>query len=142
MGSTPKPASNEQRLRPGSEAALAKFEIKYLADKRILTWRLRGFWTEETALEFQQAVDGEMAKVRRTCARFACLSDTRDFPVQTEKVMDILARQSATHEGARKMAIVVSSALNTLQAQRSFSSDRVKVFQNLGEATHWLADKH
>jgi len=58
--------------------------------------------------------------------------------VQTEAVMKILAMQSSAYEGVRKLAIVVSSALNTMQAERSFQSDRMKVFTRMEDAVAWL----
>lgn len=115
------------------------FEFQYLADRRILVATTRGFWTEETARDYMAALAREMAAVRRASPRFGMLSDARDFPVQTEAVMKILAAQSSANDGVRKLAILVSSTLNTMQAQRSFQSDRIKVFKDKDEALAWLA---
>jgi len=41
-----------------------KFDFKYLADRRVLVATTRGFWTEETAREYMDALIEEMAKVR------------------------------------------------------------------------------
>jgi hypothetical protein len=114
------------------------FEFEYVADKCILVTTTRGFWTEETAREYMDALGREMAKVRRISPRFALLSDAREFPVQTEAVMKILAAQNAAHEGVRRLAIVVSSTLNTMQAHRSFQSDRIRVFKEMEDAVAWL----
>jgi hypothetical protein len=118
--------------------ASAKFDFEYLGDKRILIATTRGFWTEETAHEYMAALTREMANVRRRSSRFALLSDARDFPVQSEAVMKILSAQNAAYEGVRKMAIVVSSTLNTMQAHRSFQSERIGVFKDMDEAFAWL----
>ena len=114
------------------------FEFEYLADRRVLVATTRSFWREETAREYMDALAREMAKVRRTSPRFAMLGDAREFPVQTEAVMQILATQSSANEGVRKLAIVVSSTLNTMQAQRSFQSDRIRVFKDMNDALTWL----
>jgi hypothetical protein len=115
-----------------------KYQFEYLAGKRILLATTRGFWTEDTARAYMDALSREMAKVRRTCSRFSLLSDAREFPVQSEGVMKILAAQSAANEGVRKLAILVSSTLNSMQAQRSFQSDRIEVFKDMDDAVAWL----
>lgn len=97
------------------------FEFDYLADRRVLIATTSGFWTEKTAREYMNALADEMSKIRRSTRRFAMLSDAREFPVQSEGVMKILSAQSSANEGVRKLAVVLSSTLNTMQAQRSFS---------------------
>ncbi len=118
------------------------YEIDFLRKEKVLRWRLRGFWTEETALAFRDALVKKMAEVRSTCPRFGSLSDTRDFPVQSGAVMKILASDlhSSTSEGSRKMAIVVSTTLNQLQAERSFNSDAIRVFRDEQAALAWLTE--
>lgn len=116
----------------------AMFQFEYIAQRRVLVATTRGFWLEGAAREYMDALSREMTKIRRTCSRFAMLSDAREFPVQTEAVMNILATQSSANNGVRKLAIVVTSTLNTLQAQRSFKSDRIRVFQDINDAFAWL----
>ena len=118
------------------------FEFEFLADQKVLKWRLTGFWTEAVALEFKAALAREMDRARAVCPRFASLSDTSAFPVQSEPVMRILASMSrdSLAEGSRKLAILVATALNELQAQRSFSSDRIRIFRAETEAMAWLTE--
>jgi hypothetical protein len=52
--------------------------------------------------------------------------------------MKILAAQSAANEGVRKLAILVSSTLNTMQAHRSFQSNRIRIFKDMDDALAWL----
>ena len=138
MHKTAEQPPRERSQGSGPVVAQCGFDIQYLAEKQILMSTLKGFWSDDTAHQYRQALECEMAKIRRTRRPIACLSDARDFPVQTEAVMKILAARSTPGEGARKLAIVVSRALNTMQAQRSFPTDRVKVFKDMEDATAWL----
>jgi hypothetical protein len=122
-------------------AGFAVFEIEFLREPAILRWKLTGFWTVETAHRFAAALTLEMAKVRRSHSRFSSFSDTRGFPVQTAEVMKILTDLSRGpgNAGSRKLAILVSTALNSLQAEHTLASDRIHVFRDEGKAFAWLA---
>lgn len=85
--------------------------------------------------------------IRTTAARlrygrFAMLSDSTEYPVQSATVSAyferIMARGIDMDIGP--CAIVVGSYLNKVQAERIFDNDRVKVFIDGSDAASWLTD--
>lgn len=118
------------------------FTIEFLPHQAILRWKLTGFWTVDVALRFKAALAAEMARARQTHRRFNSISDARDFPIQSAEVMKILAMmsRSSTNEGSRRLAILVSTALNGLQAQQSLANDTIRVFRDEAAALGWLAE--
>lgn len=83
-----------------------------------------------------------MARARQTNRRFNSFADARDFPIQSAEVMKILSMMSRgpANDGSRRLAILVSTSLNGLQAQHSLADDRIRIFRDEAAALVWLAE--
>ena len=135
--------AHSAKLRASHSSLTPSFRIDFQRQEARLRWTLSGFWTVEVAHAFKAVLAAEMIKVRRTHRRFTSLSDTRGFPVQSAEVMQLLATmsRSSANNGSRKLAILVSTALNDLQANHSLASDRIRVFREEAKALDWLAQR-
>ena len=114
------------------------FEMWFDEQHGILRLTIAGFWDDAIAMRFGAAVRERSADIVTRHPVFDVLSDARGFAVQTPEVTErfaALAEQGA----ARRTAIVVSSALATMQARRSMGSDRVRIFGDMAAAEQWLA---
>ncbi len=116
------------------------YDIRFDPARRIFRLKLTGFWSMATVVRFaaELLVRATAARVRHR--RFAMLSDSTAFPVQSAEVSArfdrIMQRGLAMDMGP--CAIVVGSHLNKLQAERVFQSDRIRVFLDAAEAEAWL----
>lgn len=115
------------------------YQIRFDARTRTLRITLSGLWTVEVLRGFgaemmarrQQAGDGD----------FDVLSDSRAFPVQTNDVAQAFtATMNAPIPGLRRIAVVVGSMLNKLQAGRVFTAPHIRVFTDMAAAEAWLAE--
>ena len=84
-----------------------------------------------------------MAAVQRLESRgirYDILSDARDFGVQSKEITEAFDRMMARHAdyGTRRTAIIVSSHLSRMQAQRVMSAPDIRVFLGYEEARDWL----
>ena len=113
------------------------FEIDRDERRAVMRLRLSGFWDAATTARFIEELRTHTAAMIAAHGRFDVLSDAREFAVQTPEVAErfsALAEQSS----ARRTAIVVSSALASMQARRSMASDRVRIFGDITAAQQWL----
>lgn len=120
----------------------ARFGLAYApASNRILV-EIRGLWTVDTVREFAAASGAFAQQIRATRADYDVLIDSRDFPVQTNEVADLLpsiAEAGLTLTSGRA-ASVVGSALNKLQAERTQTHPRMRIFMTVEEAEAWLGE--
>jgi hypothetical protein len=120
---------------------MEKFEVRFDAKARRLHWTMRGFWTMADVAAFATALRATVEPLGPPPHRYDGLCDSRDFPVQARDVSDALGMIEqvgrAMHEG--RIAIVVGSVTNKLQAQRTLTGDRIRVFLDIDEARTWLA---
>ena len=117
------------------------YSIHYSPETRILEMTLEGRWTEQDFDTFEKAYVNALRTHSLGGKSIALLSDSREFPVQTQEVADRFSKLGAG-SGARieASAIVASSLLNKMQVERTMASDRMRVFLDIGEARAWLAD--
>lgn len=118
------------------------YNIFFDSDARILHLVLEDFWTPDTLARFAGDLLEQIAAAARH-GRFAMLSDSSRFPVQSPEVAQgferLLASGAERHNGA--VAIVVASVLNKLQAERSLRAPHIKVFLDADKARAWLAEQ-
>ncbi|MEG3179343.1 hypothetical protein [Sphingomonas sp. LT1P40] len=117
------------------------FQIDYDPLRNRLNVMIRDFWTVETVKEFAAASGAKAQETRAIRADYDVLIDSRNFPVQANDVADLLP---AIADGglaltSGRAASVVGSALNKMQAERTQTHPRLKIFLTMNEAEAWLA---
>ena len=117
-----------------------KFRLDYDSGRNRIRVHLRDFWTVETVRDFAAAAGAKAQEVRAIRADYDVLIDSCDFPVQANDVADLLP--SIAEAGLRltsgRAAAVVGSHLNKLQAERTQTNPRMRVFMTMAEAEAWL----
>jgi hypothetical protein len=119
-----------------------KFRLDYDAARNRILVEIRDFWTVETVHEFAAASGAKAQEIRAIRADYDVLIDSRDFPVQANDVADLLpsiAEAGLTLTSGRA-ASVVGSHLNKLQAERTQTHPRMRIFMTVEEAEAWLAE--
>jgi hypothetical protein len=119
-----------------------KFQLEYDARANRVLVELRDLWTIETVREFAIASGSFAHEVRTIRGDYDTLIDSRGFPVQPNDVADLLP--SLTLAGlaltSGRAASVVGSHLNKLQAERTQTHPRMRIFMTHAEAEAWLAE--
>ncbi|RYY32322.1 MAG: hypothetical protein EOP59_19350 [Sphingomonadales bacterium] len=118
-----------------------KFKIDYDPRRNRLNVEIRDFWTVETVREFAAASGARAQQVRAIRDDYDVLIDSRDFPVQANDVADLLPQiaEGGLALTTGRAASVVGSRLNKMQAERTQSHPRLRIFMTMAEAEAWLA---
>ncbi len=120
-----------------------KFRLDYDPGRNRVLVVIRDFWTVETVHAFAAAAGAFAQETRAIRDDYDVLIDSRDFPVQANHVADLLpniAEAGLTLTSGRA-ASVVGSQLNRLQAERTQTHPRIRIFMTIEEAEAWLAEK-
>lgn len=101
---------------------------------------VRGFWTREDVPALARALHARLREARRVGDRIDVIVESFDFPVQANDVADLLAdvMRGGMPLTSGRVAVVVGSQLNRLQAERTLVHPRVKVFMTIAAARRWL----
>ncbi|MDQ0251536.1 hypothetical protein J2W22_003624 [Sphingomonas kyeonggiensis] len=119
-----------------------KFRMEYDAARNRILVEIRDFWTVETVQAFAAAAGAKAQEVRAIRSDYDVLIDSRALPVQANDVADLLpsiAEAGLTLTSGRA-ASVVGSALNKLQAERTQTHPRMRIFMTMEEAEGWLGE--
>lgn len=119
------------------------YEILFNERAGVLEARYSGFWDVETARAFAADMTRRLAELRARHGTISLLSDSREFPVQSAAVLEVLGAftEQQLALSRSRSAILVKTALSSLQAKRLVASDAlVRVFTDEGEARAWLAE--
>jgi hypothetical protein len=119
-----------------------KYGLDYDPRRNRILVRLRDFWTVDTVREFAAASGAFAQQTRAIRDDYDVLIDSRDFPVQANEIADLLpniAEAGLTLTSGRAAA-VVGSQLNKLQAERTQTHPRMRIFMTMEEAEAWLAE--
>ena len=119
-----------------------KFRMDYDAARNRILVEIRDFWTVETVQAFAAAAGAKAQEVRAIRCDYDVLIDSRAFPVQANDVADLLpsiAEAGLTLTSGRA-ASVVGSHLNKLQAERTQTHPRMRIFMTMEEAEAWLGE--
>ena len=115
------------------------YAIRYDRAETLLLLTLTGMWTLDVAARFQAEMIVAAAAATKAAGRLRILSDCRDFPVQSREVTDAIADGPPSDPSRPShTAVVVGSALGRMQANRTISNDRVRIFTDLNDARAWL----
>jgi hypothetical protein len=118
-----------------------KFRLDYDPRRNRILIDIRDFWTVETVHAFAAAAGAKALEVRAIREDYDVLIDSRDFPVQANDVADLLPKiaEGGLALTSGRAASVVGSHLNKLQAERTQTHPRLKIFLTMEDAEAWLA---
>jgi len=118
------------------------FRLDYDPARNLMRIDIRDFWTVETVHAFAAAAGAKAMEVRATRDDYDVLIDSRAFPVQANDVADLLPRiaEGGLALTSGRAASVVGSHLNKLQAERTQTHPRLKIFLTMEAAEAWLAE--
>ena len=116
------------------------YRVDYDRQRNTLTIHVSGFLTPADVPAFAATV----ARQARTAAAirpdFDVVVESLDFPVQANDVADLLTQvmRDGIDLTTGRVAVVVGSQLNKLQAERTLVHPRLKVFRAMDQARRWL----
>lgn len=101
---------------------------------------VKGFWRREDVPALASTLHETLREVRKSRDDFNVLVESFDFPVQANDVADLLTdvMRGGINLTSGRVAVVVGSQLNKLQAERTLAHPRVKVFLSMEQAELWL----
>jgi hypothetical protein len=116
-----------------------KFTVAFDSVRMRLSWTMRGFWDVTDVAAFGTALREALKPIGPPPLHFDSLSDAREFPVQSREVANALSAIERAGAAMRigRVAIVVGSMMNKLQAQRSLGPN-VRTFMAIADAEDWL----
>jgi hypothetical protein len=117
------------------------FSLDYDSARNRIDIMICGFWTVETVHAFATAAGAKAHAVRAIRADYDVLIDSTGFPVQANDVADLLPpiANAGLSLTSGRAASVVGSHLNKLQAERTQTHPRMRIFLTRAEAEAWLA---
>ena len=104
----------------------------------LLRLTVTGFWTPAMAAAFLAEWSAATFPLRRANRPFAVIADCRNFAVQSEEVGAPIAAYLSGSENPGRRAILMSSVLGKMQAQRAIDHPDVGVFMSESDAMSWL----
>jgi hypothetical protein len=114
------------------------FSVDYDGKNGIIRCTAGGFKSVADLEEHSKAVNEAMQRSYRDFGRVAMLVKDTGGIVQSAEVLEAAKVDMQRHRPEDRVACVVTSPLVKLQAERSFSSDRYKIFTSEAEAQAWL----
>jgi hypothetical protein len=115
-------------------------KLSYDPELALLEYDLTGYWSIEEFRRFEAELRAFHVQIRGDRTSYRVLANARDFAVQSAEVRTAFEAlfEALSRENAGPFAVVVSSALNSIQAKRALPLARVRTFNDDGEARHWL----
>jgi hypothetical protein len=116
------------------------FTVSYDRDGGILHLKMTGFWTVQTVTDFATAIQTAVDRIPGSPKQFDVLTESIDFPVQSQEVSDALARITANFQSrwTGRTALAVKHMLNKMQVDRTLAAPTVRAFLTVDEAMRWL----
>lgn len=119
------------------------FRVEYDSPDNLLSISVRGFLTPQDASVLASAVDAKAREAHAVRDDFNVVVESLEFPVQATDVADLLTeimRRGIVLTSGR-VAVVVGSHLNKLQAERTLVHPRVQIVSSMDAAQLWLDQK-
>ncbi|MBT2189259.1 STAS/SEC14 domain-containing protein [Sphingobium nicotianae] len=122
---------------------MAKFKVTYDAMNKLLELKLEGYWSMDDFRDYEAEMTAKHVQIIKQTRYYRVLSDARDFAVQSKEVGQAFESLFDPRRGEDfgRFAILVSSALNAIQAKHVSPHANVAVFTNEKEARTWLLEK-
>jgi hypothetical protein len=104
---------------------------------------VKGFWRLEDVPAVASTLHETLRRARQSNDDFNVVVESFDFPVQANDVADMLTNvmRGGINLTSGRVAVVVGSQLNKLQAERTLAHPRVKVFLSMEEGERWLGQE-
>lgn len=101
-----------------------------------------GLWNADIFHEYEIALRREVRAMRaRPVPPIRALFDARDLDVQSPQMIDRFKSMAQELDGAlSRVALVITRALQKMQASRVSPAGRQGVFADIGDARAWLAE--
>lgn len=117
------------------------FRVDYRPHANRIVIHVRDFWTTDMIPAFAAAVGAKVQAARAVRDDFDVLVESLAFPVQANDVADLLPSimRGGMALTSGRSAVVVGSQLSKLQAERTLTHPRVRVFLSMAQAEAWLA---
>lgn len=117
------------------------FRVDFRPHTNRIVIHVRDFWTMDMIPGFAAEVGAKIQEARAVSGDFDVLVESLDFPVQANDVADLLPSimRGGMALTSGRSAVIVGSQLSKLQAERTLTHSRVKVFLARAEAEAWLA---
>lgn len=117
-----------------------EYSFSYDEQRVLLTLKQRGYWSLETFGRYEREYLAQHDHIRTRHRNYRVFADCADYPVQSTEVGEaftaLFAKLMSENKGHN--AIIVSSALNRIQAQRLIPQPNVKIFTDGKAAMDWL----
>jgi hypothetical protein len=120
------------------------FEIEFDEKRLLLIATLEGYWSIEIFDRYKAELLSTMRNIRKRHPFFSMLSRSAALPVQPPEIsagFTAMIGDLDNHCPGR-IAIMVGSVLNKIQASRILRHPRIGIFFDEDEALHWLIDHH
>jgi hypothetical protein len=116
------------------------FKLSYDPELALLEYGLTGYWSMDDFRRFEAEIRACHAQIRTERTSYRVLSNASDFAVQSAEVRTAFEAlfETLSRENDGPFAVVVSSALNSIQAKRVLPQAKVRTFSDDVEARHWL----
>jgi len=116
------------------------YTIDVQNDPPLLRVAMRGFWTMDTFNAYVRDCGAAMHKLIARHGRFDMLSECNDYPIQGPDVSAAFERlkDMGDQTAQNRIAVVTSSALGRLQAERLIGNQHSRVFGSEAAALEWL----
>lgn len=116
------------------------YTIEVQTDPPLLRVAMRGFWTMDTFNAYMRDCGAAMQQLVTRHGRFDTLGDCNDFPIQGPDVSAAFEhlKEMSAKTPQNRIAIVTSSALSRLQAERLVGNAHSRIFGSQAAALEWL----
>lgn len=116
------------------------YTIDVQNDPPLIRVVMRGFWSIDTFQAYLRDCGAAIETLVARHGRFDTLGDCNDFPIQGPEVSAAFEQLKATSEKTpqNRIAIVTSSALGRMQAERIVGNAHSRIFSSEAAALQWL----
>ncbi len=118
------------------------YSIEFDEKSRLLLQRTSGFWDLDEVARYERELTAVLTRLKSDGRPFTTLYDNRHEHTQSAEVMQAFAKMAGAEimQPMGRVAIMVTSVINKLQAERISPNPMVKVFHDEAEARQWLAE--
>jgi hypothetical protein len=116
------------------------YRVAYDASRNRLLLEISGFWTLDTVRDFSAATEAQVRAIPNGRADYDILIDSSGFTVQSAEVADMLNKIAlgGLDRTRGRGATITGSQLKKMQASRTQTHPRMRIFLTAEEATSWL----
>jgi hypothetical protein len=126
-------------MAQGSEKELRMIKFDLDEVNGLLLCTMEGFLSLADVDQYAKDLHRFAEKVRKQAGRVRLLIDARQVPVLSAEVTEAFGKVPLVMSApSDRLAIIVGTYLNRLQAKRLLEDEQEKVFQDVEEGRQWL----